>query len=151
MYHFRGWNSYLMQCWYPFPVYKANIQCTKERKWHRKCSNTFHFHGGENETISDEMRWIPNSFRSFKTEKIRWRWKDVLAKRRIGLPIKIGFFPFNIDSIEWIQTKPGGECESGLVRPFGQWWEDYGWAFDTRKTKENVRSWSHGHLFEHIH
>ena len=50
--------------------------------------------------------------------------KTLSVKKMNDLPIKVGFFPFNIDSIEWIKPKPSSERESILIRPLGQRWKN---------------------------
>ncbi len=54
------------------------------------------------------------------------------VNRNVCSPIEIGFFSFNIDSVEGIESEPSGESESALVRPLRQRRQNNGLNKQTR-------------------
>ena len=54
------------------------------------------------------------------------------------LPVEIGFLLLYVDRVERVESEPGGEGESSLVRPLGQWWNHDSAARLAREGEEDI-------------
>lgn len=76
---------------------------------------------------------------------MRIYWKCVADS-----PVQIRLFPFDINGINWIESKPSGEGEAVFVGPPGQWWQHDGRTFSSGETEKDVRTISMRHLTENV-